>query len=172
MNVKRFFGRNSREAMQKVRQAFGDNAVVLSTKPSSSGIEIVAMPAESIDAIERFESGPAAQADERFEDDLHEAEPMPDSFDAAPTDDPYRATGTKIGRYFEFKPVYVDRVATGKAVKVYVYGMATGQPVLIHAATHAPPFAGKQEGRGFTGFHAIYEPTKSSELQYWCEHLP
>ena len=86
MNVKRFFGRNSREAMQKVRQAFGDNAVVLSTKPSSSGIEIVAMPAESIDAIERFESGPATQADERFEDDLHEAEPMPDSFDAAPTD--------------------------------------------------------------------------------------
>ena len=82
MNVKRFFGRNSREAMQKVRQAFGDNAVVLSTKPSSSGIEIVAMPAESIDAIERFEAGPAAQADERFEDDLHEAEPMPDS----PTD--------------------------------------------------------------------------------------
>ena len=50
--------------------------------------------------------------------------------------------------------------------------MATGQPVLIHAATHAPPFAGKQEGRGFTGFHAVYEPTKSSELQYWCEHLP
>ena len=62
--------------------------------------------------------------------------------DAAPTDDPYRATGTKIGRYFEFKPVYVDRAATGKAIKVYVYGMATGQPVLIHAATHAPPFAG------------------------------
>lgn len=92
--------------------------------------------------------------------------------DAAPTDDPYRATGTKVGRYFEFKPVYVDRVATGKAVKVYVYGMATGQPVLIHAATHAPPFAGKQEGRGFTGLHAVYEPTKSSELQYWCEHLP
>jgi len=59
MNVKRFFGRNSREAMQKVRQAFGDNAVVLSTKPGSSGIEIVAMPAESIEAIERFETEPA-----------------------------------------------------------------------------------------------------------------
>ncbi|MFM2347938.1 MAG: flagellar biosynthesis protein FlhF [Pseudomonadota bacterium] len=86
MNVKRFFGRNSREAMQKVRQAFGDNAVVLSTKPSSSGIEIVAMPAESIDAIERFESGPAAQADERFDDDLHEAEPTLDRFEAAPSD--------------------------------------------------------------------------------------
>ena len=66
----------------------------------------------------------------------------------------------------------VEFFGTGKAVKVYVYGMATGQPVVIHAATHAPPFAGKQEGRGFTGFHAVYEPTKSSELQYWCEHLP
>jgi flagellar biosynthesis protein FlhF len=54
MNVKRFVGRNSREAMQKVRQAFGDNAVVLSTKPCSAGIEVLAMPPESVEAIERF----------------------------------------------------------------------------------------------------------------------
>ncbi len=54
MNVKRFVGRNSREAMQKVRQAFGDNAVVLSTKPCSEGIEVLAMPPESVEAIERF----------------------------------------------------------------------------------------------------------------------
>ncbi|ACB33887.1 GTP-binding signal recognition particle SRP54 G- domain [Leptothrix cholodnii SP-6] len=54
MNVKRFIGRNSREAMQKVRQAFGDNAVVLSTKPCSEGIEVLAMPPESVEAIERF----------------------------------------------------------------------------------------------------------------------
>ncbi|MEY8876822.1 MAG: flagellar biosynthesis protein FlhF, partial [Leptothrix sp. (in: b-proteobacteria)] len=54
MNVKRFIGRNSREAMQKVRQAFGDNAVVLSTKPCTEGIEILAMPPESVEAIERF----------------------------------------------------------------------------------------------------------------------
>ena len=92
--------------------------------------------------------------------------------DAAPTADPYRATGTKVGRYFEFKPVYVDRPATGQAIKVYVYGMTTGQPVLIHAATHSPPFSDRRGRPGFTGFHAVYEPTKSSELQYWCEHLP
>jgi flagellar biosynthesis protein FlhF len=60
MNVKRFFGRNSREAMQKVRQTFGDNAVILSTKPSSDGVEVVAMPSESIDALERHESPAAA----------------------------------------------------------------------------------------------------------------
>jgi flagellar biosynthesis protein FlhF len=61
MNVKRFFGRNSREAMQKVRQTFGDNAVILSTKPSSDGVEVVAMPSESIDALDRHDT-PAAPA--------------------------------------------------------------------------------------------------------------
>jgi flagellar biosynthesis protein FlhF len=60
MNVKRFFGRNSREAMQKVRQTFGDNAVILSTKPSSDGVEVVAMPSESIDALERHDASPSA----------------------------------------------------------------------------------------------------------------
>lgn len=62
MNVKRFFGRNSREAMQKVRQTFGDNAVILSTKPSSDGVEVVAMPSESIDALDRHDAPPAAPA--------------------------------------------------------------------------------------------------------------
>ena len=43
MNVKRFIGRNSREAMQKVKAAFGDDAVVLSTKPApEGGIEVLA----------------------------------------------------------------------------------------------------------------------------------
>ncbi|MDP4301567.1 flagellar biosynthesis protein FlhF [Leptothrix discophora] len=60
MNVKRFVGRNSREAMQKVRQAFGDNAVVLSTKPCSEGVEVLAMPPESVEQIERFGEGVAA----------------------------------------------------------------------------------------------------------------
>ena len=62
MNVKRFFGRNSREAMQKVRQTFGDNAVILSTKPSSDGVEVVAMPSESIDALERHDPPAAVPA--------------------------------------------------------------------------------------------------------------
>ena len=62
MNVKRFFGRNSREAMQKVRQTFGDNAVILSTKPSSDGVEIVAMPPESIEALDRHDAPPPPPA--------------------------------------------------------------------------------------------------------------
>ena len=55
MNVKRFIGRNSREAMQKVKAAFGDDAVVLSTKPAAEGgIEILAMAGESIPSIDHY----------------------------------------------------------------------------------------------------------------------
>lgn len=66
MNVKRFTGRTSREAMQKVRQAFGDDAVVLSTKPATEGgVEIMAMAADSIPAIDNLSAPdyePAAPA--------------------------------------------------------------------------------------------------------------
>jgi flagellar biosynthesis protein FlhF len=55
MNVKRFTGRSSREAMQKVRLAYGDNAVVLSTQPCVEGIEILAMAPETVARIERFQ---------------------------------------------------------------------------------------------------------------------
>ena len=40
MNVKRFTARNSREALRLVREALGDDAVVLSTKPSAGGVEV------------------------------------------------------------------------------------------------------------------------------------
>ncbi len=55
MNVKRFIGRNSREAMQKVKAAFGDDAVVLSTKPApEGGIEILAMASDSVPAADHL----------------------------------------------------------------------------------------------------------------------
>jgi flagellar biosynthesis protein FlhF len=55
MNVKRFTGRTSREAMQKVKAAFGDDAVVLSTKPApDGGVEIMAMGADGVAQIERM----------------------------------------------------------------------------------------------------------------------
>ncbi|MDE2400071.1 MAG: flagellar biosynthesis protein FlhF [Burkholderiales bacterium] len=55
MNVKRFIGRTSREAMQKVKQAFGDDAVVLSTKPAAEGgIEILAMAGASVPSMESY----------------------------------------------------------------------------------------------------------------------
>jgi flagellar biosynthesis protein FlhF len=83
MNVKRFFGRNSREAMQKVRQTFGDNAVILSTKPSSDGVEVVAMPSESIDALDRHDPPPAAPAPQPAPPAPAPSRPAPRSLAAA-----------------------------------------------------------------------------------------
>jgi len=53
MNVKRFTGRTSRDALNLVRQAFGEDAVVLSTKPCAEGVEVLAMAPDSIQHIER-----------------------------------------------------------------------------------------------------------------------
>lgn len=43
MNVRRFVGKNAREAMALARAAFGDQAIVLSNRPVPGGVEILAM---------------------------------------------------------------------------------------------------------------------------------
>ncbi|HYM86581.1 MAG TPA: hypothetical protein VET30_07560 [Pseudoxanthomonas sp.] len=91
--------------------------------------------------------------------------------DATPTDKPYLVEGKKIGRYFEFKLAYVDLPATGAAIKVYTYTTISGESVLVHQSTHQPPFDSRSEPFGFTGFNYVYEPSKGSELQYWCEYI-
>ncbi|XVJ69804.1 MAG: flagellar biosynthesis protein FlhF [Rhizobacter sp.] len=53
MNVKKFTARTSREAMALAKQAFGDDTVILSTKPCPEGIEVVAMAPESVAQLER-----------------------------------------------------------------------------------------------------------------------
>ena len=40
MTVRRFSARNSRDAFALVRQAFGEDAVVLSTRPCAEGVEV------------------------------------------------------------------------------------------------------------------------------------
>jgi len=60
MNVKRFTARTSRDALILVRQALGEDAVVLSTKPSIDGIEVLAMAPEGMRQIERMAATPAA----------------------------------------------------------------------------------------------------------------
>jgi flagellar biosynthesis protein FlhF len=65
-NVKRFTARTSREALQMVRQAFGEDAVVLSTRPSSDGgVDVLAMGPEGIGQIEQVgSSAPVVRAAE------------------------------------------------------------------------------------------------------------
>ncbi|WP_280152139.1 flagellar biosynthesis protein FlhF [Piscinibacter sp. XHJ-5] len=54
MNVKRFSGKTSRDALNLVRQSLGDDAVVLSTKPCPEGVEVLAMASDSMQHIERI----------------------------------------------------------------------------------------------------------------------
>ena len=58
MNLKRFSARTSREALALVREAFGDDAVVMSTRPCAEGVEVVAMAPESIQQLERVGVSP------------------------------------------------------------------------------------------------------------------
>ena len=67
MNVKRFTARTAREALALVREALGDDAVVLSTKPSGDGVEVLALAPDGMARIEQA----AAQAP------LHRAAPAP-----------------------------------------------------------------------------------------------
>src|SRR5512139_2772688 len=67
MNVKRFSARTSRDALNLVRQAFGNDAVVLSTRPCPEGVEVMAMAPEGVQQIERIsaESASAGAASPR-----------------------------------------------------------------------------------------------------------
>ena len=91
---------------------------------------------------------------------------------AKPTSDPYTVRGEKIGRYFEVKVSYVTAPADLAALSVYVYSTASGESVLIHQAKYAADVTNAPGTWGFTGFNYVYEPSKSSEIQYWCEKRP
>ena len=48
MNLKRFFGKNSREALNMVRRALGENAVIISNRAFEGGNEIIAVREEDM----------------------------------------------------------------------------------------------------------------------------
>ena len=54
MNLKRFTGRTSRDALALVRQSFGPDAVVMSTRPCAEGVEVLAMAPESVQHLEKL----------------------------------------------------------------------------------------------------------------------
>ncbi|MDT0500547.1 MULTISPECIES: flagellar biosynthesis protein FlhF [unclassified Halomonas] len=56
MGVMRFTGVNSREAMRQVREALGDDALILANRPTDNGVEILAM---ADDAVNHLAASPA-----------------------------------------------------------------------------------------------------------------
>ena len=53
MNVKRFTAKTVREALAQVREALGEDAVVLSTKPSGDSVEVLALAPEGMARIQQ-----------------------------------------------------------------------------------------------------------------------
>jgi len=62
MTVKRFFGESAREALRKVKAALGPEAIVVSNKPVPGGVEIMAMSADSLEALQSGGAAPAPAA--------------------------------------------------------------------------------------------------------------
>ncbi len=58
MNIKRFFGKNSREALNLVRKELGEDAVILSNRSMNGGNEIMAFKEEDMLAIIASQSKP------------------------------------------------------------------------------------------------------------------
>ena len=86
-NVTRFTARTSREALSLVRQAFGDDAVVLSTRPSAGGgVDVLAMGPDGFNQIEKSAGkAPVVNAPAA----------------SAPKSDPAASTAADVGRDVE-----------------------------------------------------------------------
>ena len=62
MTVKRFFGESAREALRKVKAVLGPEAIVISNKSVPGGVEIMAMSADSLEALQgESKAAPAAK---------------------------------------------------------------------------------------------------------------
>ena len=62
MNVKRYTARTSRDALALVRQALGEDAVVLSTQPCAEGVEVLAMSPGGIQKMQQQSTSQGAAA--------------------------------------------------------------------------------------------------------------
>lgn len=56
MNIQRFTAPTAREALAKARHAFGDGTLILSNRPTATGVEVVATAEETLAAIDTSES--------------------------------------------------------------------------------------------------------------------
>ena len=146
MNVKRYFATTAREALRALKAELGADAIVLANRAVEGGVEILALPAEAVGAIEASarasarsatsdaasHAKPAVVRPEQAHDDDYtvslssRARPAPDSGDAARA-----ARAAQTIRPFE--PPRIDRPAAGaQRARAYAVddlaGMNFGMP--------------------------------------------
>ncbi|HEY7986305.1 MAG TPA: flagellar biosynthesis protein FlhF [Methylophilaceae bacterium] len=61
MNMQKFYGSNSREAMDLVREALGGDALIISNRKVKDGVEIVAVAGSEVDNVTYQKPAPAAE---------------------------------------------------------------------------------------------------------------
>ena len=61
MNIQRFTAATSREALAKARMAFGDGTLILSNRPTPTGVEVVATAEDSLSALDQAAARPQLQ---------------------------------------------------------------------------------------------------------------
>ncbi|NMG17353.1 flagellar biosynthesis protein FlhF, partial [Aromatoleum bremense] len=52
MNVKRYFAQTAREALRALKAELGADAIVLANRPVEGGVEILALPADAVGALQ------------------------------------------------------------------------------------------------------------------------
>lgn len=62
MNIQRFTAPTSREALAKARLAFGDGTLILSNRPTASGVEVVATAEDALAALDQTDTQRRANA--------------------------------------------------------------------------------------------------------------
>ena len=78
MNIKRFHAATSREALAKARMAFGEGTLILSNRPTATGVEVVATAEETLHALNQ--------------DDMADAQPQPGLQTVMPSAAPSRSS--------------------------------------------------------------------------------
>ena len=61
MNIQRFHAPTSREALAKARMAFGDGTLILSNRPTATGVEVLATGEETLSALDQPQEAAAAK---------------------------------------------------------------------------------------------------------------
>src|SRR5512133_1378353 len=56
MNIQRFNAPTAREALAKARHAFGDGTLILSNRPTATGVEVVATAEDTLAALDTADS--------------------------------------------------------------------------------------------------------------------
>jgi flagellar biosynthesis protein FlhF len=69
MNIKRFFGKNSREALSQVRKELGEDAIILSNRSMNGGNEIMAFMEEDMHAMIAKQADQAEQGNSKIDED-------------------------------------------------------------------------------------------------------